>query len=188
MDSRRDRSQRIPDRFEQRLGRWLDTGRHIVDGVSGARPGSRSVNSVTGISRLDDVGRWVGDRIDWLLDEEVDCRDVYKRSQWLETVPPEMKDSSKSLDVSESLGRKRPLEAVSRRQPVLVNSKLPSSSSTSVEDDGIWPEDDIFRVQRWKRSSVCVDDVNPLQPSISSSSIPGLQSRRLLPRSSRRLT
>ena len=72
MDSRRQRAQRSPDALDRRLDRWLDTGRQLVDGVSGARPGRRNTDRQDGSSRLDAMGRWVGERIDWLLDEEDD--------------------------------------------------------------------------------------------------------------------
>ena len=73
--SRRPRSQ-SDDPLDRRLDQWLETGRQLVDGVSGARPGRRSgAGARSGRSAsasLDAVGRWMGDKIDWLLDEEDD--------------------------------------------------------------------------------------------------------------------
>jgi hypothetical protein len=96
---------RGPEALDQRLERWVNRGRDLVDGVSGARPGGRfsggrardsEVAAVAGGpgSRAGDgawaggqprqgrsegvgggfnpgrLGRWVEDRLDWLLDED----------------------------------------------------------------------------------------------------------------------
>jgi hypothetical protein len=64
--------------LDQRLERWVNRGRDLVDGVSGARPGGRPAGGRdrdTGVggnggfnpARL---GRWVEQRLDWLLDED----------------------------------------------------------------------------------------------------------------------
>ena len=78
--SRRPRSQ-SDDPLDRRLDQWLETGRQLVDGVSGARPGRRSgAGARSGRSAsasLDAVGRWMGDKIDWLLDEEDDWREPW---------------------------------------------------------------------------------------------------------------
>jgi hypothetical protein len=126
MDSRRQRSQRSPDPLDRRLDRWLDTGRQLVDGVSGARPGRRSIDRLDGASRLDAVGRWVGDRIDWLLDEEDDWREMAERPQSSQAVRPARADSAITGDRSARSGRKRPLQALSRRRwPLLLRRRLP---------------------------------------------------------------
>ena len=78
------------------MDHWLETGRQLVDGVSGRRPGQRR----SGLD-LDSVGRWVGDRIEWLLEDDEDWREPWQESQ--------------TTDVLNRRG-KRPLEAISRRQ------------------------------------------------------------------------
>lgn len=191
MDSRRQRSQRSPDPLDRRLDRWLDTGRQLVDGVSGARPGRRSLDRLDGASRLDAMGRWVGDRIDWLLDEEDDWREVSERSQSWQSARPKPANVSPTVDQSTPSRRKRPLQALSRRQPVLPPPVIATSSvSPSVEDD-VWPEDDSFRVERWKRSAnrdgVTDSGSSPTASSPTASSPTSRSSsRRPLPRSSRR--
>ena len=182
MDSRRPRPQRSPDPFDRRLDRWLDTGRQLVDGVSGARPGRRGVDRFDGASRLDAVGRWVGDRIDWLLDEEDDWRELPEpSSRWdspRSPSRPTVSASSSRMERPVSAGRKRPLEALSRRQPV-----LPPPSA--VEPASPAPN---FRVDRWKRSSGPSSpspvDPSPVDPAPMAS--PRTTARRPLPRSSRR--
>ena len=212
MDSRRPRPQRSPDPFDRRLDRWLDTGRQLVDGVSGARPGRRGVDRFDGASRLDAVGRWVGDRIDWLLDEEDDWREPSDpssrwdspRSPSLPTIserseaarPVSARSASASrMDRPVAAGRKRPLEALSRRQPVLppppAVEPAPSVQPDPVvmEADDAWPDDDSFRVDRWKRSGSGPSGASPVDPSPAdpaSMAPPRTSARRPLPRSSRR--
>jgi len=181
MDSRRQRPQRGPDPLDRRLDRWLDTGRQLVDGVSGARPGRRSIDRLDGASRLDAMGRWVGDRIDWLLDEEDDWREVNERPQVMQSSRPVRVGASASVDRSTPARRKRPLEAMSRRQPVLPPPTASASPSTSSDQDDVWPEDDSFKVERWKRS-----ESRDRVADSASSSMPRSPSRRPLPRSSRR--
>ena len=181
MDSRRQRPQRSPDPLDRRLDRWLDTGRQLVDGVSGTRPGRRSMDRIDGASRLDAVGRWVGDRIDWLLDEEDDWSEVSERSQGMQTSRPVRVGASVSVDRSTPARRKRPLQALSRRQPVLPPPTTSAAPAISSDQDDVWPEDDSFKVERWKRSE-SRDGVADSAPSTT----PRSPSRRPLPRSSRR--
>lgn len=199
MDSRRPRPQRSPDPFDRRLDRWLDTGRQLVDGVSGARPGRRGVDRFDGASRLDAVGRWVGDRIDWLLDEEDDWREPSEpASRWDSPRSPSRPTVSASASRMErpvAAGRKRPLEAMSRRQPVLppppAVEPAPSVQPDPVvmEVDDAWPDDDSFRVDRWKRSGSGPSGSSPVDPSPADPAPmapPRTSARRPLPRSSRR--
>ena len=196
MDSPRQRSQRSPDPLDRRLDRWLDTGRQLVDGVSGARPGRRSLDRLDGASRLDAMGRWVGDRIDWLLDEEDDWREVSERPQSRQSARPTPGDVSSSVERSTPSRRKRPLQALSRRQPVLPPPVTSTSSVSPSGEEDVWPEDDSFRVERWKRSASRNDFVDPgsspipspptASPPTASSPTSRSSSRRSLPRSSRR--
>ena len=186
MDSRRQRSQRSPDPLDRRLDRWLDTGRQLVDGVSGARPGRRSLDRLDGASRLDAMGRWVGDRIDWLLDEEDDWREVSERSQSWQSARPKPAEVSPSVERSTPSRPKRPLQALSRRQPVLPPPVTSASSVSPSGEEDVWPEDDSFRVDRWKRSANrdALADSAPSPTAASPTS--RSSSRRPLPRSSRR--
>jgi len=109
----------MEERMERRLDTWLETGRQLVDGVSGRRPGQRRTSL-----DLDSMGRWVGEKVEWLLDDDDDWREP-----WQEQAP--LQESRR--------GGKRPLQAVSRRRPPAA--------------DDSWPEDDSFRVQRWQRNA-----------------------------------
>ena len=91
------REERRPGRggepLDQRLERWVSRGREFVDGVSGTRPGARPVaaaaerraggpgtglppqgNGGLGAGGLSPtrLGRWVEERLDWLLDDDSD--------------------------------------------------------------------------------------------------------------------
>ncbi len=68
--------------LEQRLDRWVSRGRELVDGVAGARPGSRTPGPEgaglghrgLGAGGLNParLGRWVEERFDWLLEDDAD--------------------------------------------------------------------------------------------------------------------
>jgi len=173
MDARRQQA--------QRLDQWLETGRQFVDGVAGTRPGRRSGRGTS--ARLDAVGRWVGDKIDWLLDEEDDGRDVWQSDASLPTSTPPQR-SMASLSRSKQPSRaKRPLEAISRRQPARIpptpQSLQPAVTRDDAWPDDAWPEESDFRVDRWRRP---VERSQPRRAPVE----PAPASRRSLPRSSRR--
>ena len=71
MEERYERLERSRDPRDRRLDQWLETGRQLVDGVAGRRPGQRRA----GLD-LDSVGRWVGDKVEWLLEEDDDWRSL----------------------------------------------------------------------------------------------------------------
>ena len=168
----------MEERRERRRDVWLETGRQIVDGVSGRRPGQRRSSL-----DLESVGRWVGDKVEWLLEEEDDWREPWQE--------PSLRSGRRS---------KRPLEAISRRQPSpsfgspTVGQKssqqavtgqspvkppsIPMASPRDVGSAEEWPEDDSFRVDRWQRSRSSQSDA---APQVDPSPV-----RRALPRSSRR--
>ena len=168
----------MEERRERRRDIWLETGRQIVDGVSGRRPGQRRSSL-----DLESVGRWVGDKVEWLLEEEDDWREPWQE--------PAARSGRRG---------KRPLEAISRRQPrssvgsptVGQNASqqaftgqspveppsIPMASPRDVGSAEEWPEDDSFRVDRWQRSR---SSQSVAAPQADRSPV-----RRALPRSSRR--
>ncbi len=115
------------------MDQWIETGRQLVDGVAGNRPGKRkSINKEPRMgSSLENVGRWVGDKLDWLLEDE---------EGWLEPWQTEQKVNY--------TGGKRPLEAISRRTNDVVSS-FNEDQSLMRKDE--WPEESSFRVERWQR-------------------------------------
>jgi hypothetical protein len=72
-----------PDRLEQGIDRLMSAGRQLVDGVSGARPGSRPPargegRSAGSMPRLEGLGRWVENKLDWILEDEDDWREPWQ--------------------------------------------------------------------------------------------------------------
>ena len=151
MDDRRLRGSRHRDGLDRRMDQWLETGRQLVDGVSGRRPGQRRSSL-----DLDSVGRWVGEKVEWLLEDDEDWREPWQEQpQAPMPAPPAVNERP----------IRRPLDAISRRgQPSQVLREPPAGAQ---DGDTDWPEDDTFRVERWIRG-------------------PEQGSRRSLPRSSRR--
>ena len=162
MEERYEHLERSRDPRDRRLDQWLETGRQLVDGVAGRRPGQRR----PGLD-LDSVGRWVGDKVEWLLEEDDDWREP-----WQDSAEPKARG-------------KQPLQAISlrSRQRSMPSAADHSVAESSGSDD--WPEDDLFQVQRWQR-----EPAQRSSPERSSSEgEPQDQppsARRGLPRSSRR--
>jgi hypothetical protein len=165
MEERYERLERSREPRDRRLDQWLQTGRQLVDGVAGRRPGQRR----PGLD-LDSVGRWVGDKVEWLLEEDDDWREP-----WQESAEPMAR-------------RKQPLQAISRRSrqrsmPAAAPQPPPPTAAPSVAESlapDDWPEDDLFQVQRWQR-----DPVQRSSPQGEPQDQPP-SARRGLPRSSRR--
>lgn len=165
----------------QRLDQWIETGRQFVDGVAGTRPGRRAGRGTA--ARLDAVGRWVGDKIDWLLDEEDDGRDLWQSGAPLPTSTPSPRSIASPSRAKQPSRAKRPLEAISRRQPAPIpptpQSLQPAVTRDETCPDDAWPEESDFRVDRWQRP---VERAQPRRAPVE----PAPTSRRSLPRSSRR--
>ena len=137
------------------LDRLVSAGRQLVDGVSGARPGSRNGNRGQG-RRLAGLGRWVENKLDWILEDEADWREP-----WQETRPE---------PISQGRPRRR-LDAISRR-----STEPPRGQPQQEGGPGEWPDDDAFAVPHWQRQ----------QPSAPQPSSAGSAEGRAMPRSTRR--
>ena len=136
MEDRRLRGSRRRDGLDQRMDQWLETGRQLVDGVSGRRPGQRRTSL-----DLDSVGRWVGEKVEWLLEDDEDWREP-----WQEQAAPAVRPA-----VAEGRPVRRPLDAISRRSQT-PDGTVEVAAADSNADEG-WPDDDNFRVERWSRGS-----------------------------------
>ncbi len=169
--SRRSRRSRFKDRvsLDRRFDKWLETGRQFVDGVAGTRPGQRKPYRKDGrnVSSLTNVGRWVGEKIDWFLEEEED---------WLEPWEHDMESIN-----SGSLNSKRSLDAISRRGQSSYNLSDRNKKQITYTDNE-WPDEDSFKIDRWKRSRP--EGAKPMNERNSKSVI--REPRRPLPRFSRR--
>ena len=139
------------------LDRLVSAGRQLVDGVSGARPGSRSGNRGEG-RRLAGLGRWVENKLDWILEDEDDWREP-----WQETRP----------EPSYQARPRRRLDAISRRSAESLRGQ-PKQAREPEE----WPEDGAFALPRWQRQPPSAPQSQPP----SQSQLTG----RAMPRSTRR--
>ncbi len=160
------RRTRSKDPLDRRLDQWIETSRQFVDGVAGNRPGKRRAFNFDrrSNSSLGMVGKWVGEKIDWLLEDEDD---------WLEPWQEQTEVTN--------LTNKKPLEAISRR-----TSKVNSSSFDNkiIEQQENWPDESSFKVDRWQRK----ESVEPLKDydSLTIKRQRNNPNSRPLPRSSRR--
>ena len=185
------------DPLDQRLDRWVSAGRQLVEGVSGARPGTRPAPR-PGESRsgarpggarapaLEGLGRWVEDRLDWLLEDGDDWREPWQEAPgpaggWSPTRPSTARPGGGG-----GAGEQRPrrsLEAISRRGPV--------PAAADPED---WPDDASFSLPRWQRPVIRPQPVTTPRPTTPRPTTPLPEASppevpapgRPLPRSSRR--
>ena len=186
MDSRRPRNFRNNfDRtiLDKQVGKIFETGRQFVDGVSGSRPGKKRNTDFQGISRrnVKNVGRWVSDKMEMFFEEEDDWSDQENSNEAIQDMKSFSRES-KFID-EEKPSSKRPLEALSLRQPKSLQideqKKLPYGTSNSFDE---WPDDSDLKVDRWQRSYERSDEINVNQDNPKSVSNSG----RSIPRSRRR--
>ena len=165
--SRRKRSR---DSFERKMDNWIQTGRQVVDGVSGTRPGQRRGDKQDLLTRsnFDNVGRWVGEKIDWFFEDD---------DEWIENTSWE-EDLDEDLPLAK---RKRPLRAISLRGPKALSPDMSNQGINS--KDNSWPDQSSFQVERWERK----DDFYENETKDLKQSKSDLKyKKRQLPRSSRR--
>ena len=179
----RERLRRGPDPLEQGFDRLVSAGRQLVDGVSGARPGSRT--APRGPQRggedrrpgLDRLGRWVEDKLDWILDEDEDWREPWQEPSPRQSVPhePVQRQQAPGFQREEPAGR-RPLEAISRRGR--------SGDGGAPQDD--WPDDASFSIPRWQRQPAAPQPSALQPPTVDAPAPQPSGAGRPLPRSTRR--
>ncbi len=160
-------SPRSRDSIERRMDKWVKTGRQLVDGVSGNRPGKRLNQNRSG---FEDMSRWVGKKIDWFFEDEDD---------WSNPLGSEMLYMEDDIST-----KKRPLTAISLRGPKAI-SAAPSRENFDSDISEEWPEQSTFKVDRWKRGyeqKANFNETNNSSHTTKSSDI----KLRPLPRSSRR--
>jgi len=171
------------------VNRWVSRGKQLVDGVSGARPGGRPPGR-PGERRpgerpgFDGLGRWVENKLEWLLEDGDDWREP-----WEEEAPLPPSGEAAVVRSAPAAGRvRRPLEAVSRRgrrqaAPAPPAPQEASDPQGAATDD--WPDDAAFSLPRWQRGEGQAQrkGVEAAPPPPSPPTEPG---GRPLPRSSRR--
>ncbi len=124
--------------FDRRVDQWIATGRQFVDGVAGNRPGKRRLpnNDHRNYSDFGAVGRWIDEKMDWLLEEDDDWQESWQSS---------------NFNNASEIMKKRPLEAISRR--VLKESDNRYSMDPNHRSSEEWPDESNFQVQKWQRNS-----------------------------------
>jgi len=185
MDSRRIRNLRNSfdkNIVDKQVDKIFETGRQFVDGVSGARPGKRRNSDFQGITSksVKKVGRWVSEKVDLFFDEDNDDwndENFYDDNSDIKTFSRESNFYESAKQQS-----KRPLEAISLRQPKNIHTteqkKLPYVRESKDED---WPDEMDFKVERWQRASEKENNTSRVQSNQQ------VQSKsRNLPRSRRR--
>ena len=154
MDSRRIRNLRNSfDRniVDKQVDKIFETGRQFVDGVSGARPGKRRNSDFQGITSksVKKVGRWVSEKVDLFFDEENDDwndENFYDDQSDIKTFSRESNSYESTTKYS-----KRPLEAISLRQPKNIDTTEQKKLPYGKDED--WPDEMDFKVERWQRAS-----------------------------------
>ena len=157
--------------FDRRMDQWIATGKQVVDGVSGNRPGQkrgRWSNQSTA-PNLEKVGRWMEEKIDWFFEDEDD---------WLEN--EDLDDDPFQERISNT---KRPLGAISLRAPKALPAGIEEKRHNFDEMDE-WPDDQSFKLNKWERKgNLAKPKEQDLKDSFQDEQF---SKRRNIPRSSRR--
>ena len=163
--------QRSREPLDRRVDKWIQTGKQVVDGVAGNRPGQRSVGwqDKETSANLEKVGRWVEEKIDWFFDDDED---------WLEN---EDLDYESPPEIVSNI--KKPLTAISLRVPRALPPQIDATRNNSDELDE-WPDDQSFKLNKWQRKD---NPINKNPPDfIESFDKRTPQRRKNIPRSNRR--
>ena len=102
---------------DKQVDKMLETGRQFIDGVSGTRPGKKRKSDFQKITsrNVNKVGRWVSEKVDLFFDEDNDDwndDNFYDDNSDTKTFTRESNSYESTKPHS-----KRPLEAISLRQP-----------------------------------------------------------------------
>jgi hypothetical protein len=202
-----------PDRLEQGIDRLMSAGRQLVDGVSGARPGSRPPGRGEGRTagsrpRLEGLGRWVENKLDWILEDEDDWREPWQEpgpgaptearpngqmEPRLEARPVSLRDfaadnpaaGAATTTTATTTAPSEAMEPAARRRNRRPLEAVSLRGAAAADQD--WPDDDSFLVPRWQRSEPAAQTPTRM-PTPTPTSTPAAATAlgRALPRSSRR--
>ena len=143
--------------LDRKVDQFFEAGRQFVDGVSGTRPGRRRRGRFNRFSRsnINDLGRWVSDKVDSIFEEE-EFDDWFGDTE----TSNQFKYFSRGADSessNENLMNKRPLRARSLRE---LNKTATSNTERFLYPVDDWPEEDDFKVNKWQRSSNVSQEIN----------------------------
>ena len=158
--------------LDRRMDKWIQTGKQVVDGVAGNRPGQRrgGWQDKETSANFEKVGRWVEEKIDWFFEDDDD---------WLDN--EDLDDESLKESINNT---KRPLSAISLRAPKALPSKIEPRRINSDELDE-WPDEQSFKLNKWERKDNLIEkNSSDVKDSFPVGRPP--QIRKNIPRSSRR--
>ena len=174
MSSYQNRNQsrtRSREPLDRRMDKWIRTGKQVVDGVAGNRPGQRrgAWQGKSNGPNFDKVGRWMEEKIDWFFEDDDD---------WLDN--EDLDDEPFQENINNT---KRPLSAISLRAPKALPPQIEGRKNNSDELDE-WPDDQSFKLNKWERKD---NLIKPNAQHLNDSSQDDRSTRRRnIPRSSRR--
>ena len=163
--------QRSRDRLNRRMDQWISTGKQVVDGVAGNRPGQNRGRwqDKTTAPNFKKVGRWMEEKIDWFFEDDDD---------WLDN--EDLDDDALHESI---INKKRPLGAISLRAPKALPPGIDKKRNYSNDIDE-WPDDQSFKLNKWERTDNLIkENEKNLNDSFQDERSPR---RRNIPRSSRR--
>ena len=158
--------------LDRRMDQWIQTGKQVVDGVAGNRPGQRrgGWQDKDTSANFEKVGRWMEEKIDWFFEDDDD---------WLDN--EDLDDEPLQVNINNT---KRPLSAISLRAPKALPPKIEGRRNNSDEMDE-WPDDQSFKLNQWERKDNLIKQ-NP--PHLNDAFLDERTTQRIknMPRSSRR--
>ena len=170
--NRNQNRQRSRAPLDRRMDKWIQTGKQVVDGVAGYRPGQRrgGWQDKETSANFEKVGRWMEEKIDWFFEDDDD---------WLDN--EDLDDESLQESIN---NRKRPLSAISLRAPKALPPQIERRSNNSDAIDE-WPDDQSFKLNKWERKD---NLIKKNAPDLNDSFLDErtTQRRKNIPRSSRR--
>ena len=158
--------------LDRRMDKWIQTGKQVVDGVAGNRPGQRrrGWQDKETSANFEKVGRWMEEKIDWFFEEEDD---------WLDD--GDLDDESFQENTNDI---KRPLSAISLRVPKALPPQIEGRRNNPDELDE-WPDDQSFKLNKWERKDNLIKQNEPdIEDFSLNERTP--QRRKNIPRSSRK--
>ncbi len=180
MSSYRNRNQirqRSRDPFDRRMDKWIETGRQVVDGVAGNRPGQKRGRwqDKPTAPNFEKVGRWMEEKIDWFFEDDDD---------WLDDEGLDDEGLDDEAFQEKIINTKRPLGAISLRAPKALPPKIDDQKRKTSSQIDTWPDDQTFRLNKWERKDNLIKENE--QDLNDSSQDERLTRRRNIPRSRRR--
>ena len=157
--------------LDRKMDKWIKTGKQVVDGVAGNRPGQRRSgwqDKTTG-ANFERVGRWMEEKIDWFFEDD---------DEWLDK-----EDLDDEFPQENTINTKKPLGAISLRVPKALPPGIDKKTNNPNSKDE-WPDDQSFKVNRWQRKN---DLIQQNEQNLNESFYNERSSKkRNIPRSSRR--